>query len=672
MTHTALHPHARRSSLPRALRVAATSLLVFVLVTIQTSAHAASIDPWPSYQPQTVCSPTAKKGTLELAAYLQKHYPGSGSYGISRACGSGGRSEHKEGRAFDWRVNVNNSRERGYALNFIKRIRATDAAGHADALARRMGVMYVIFHDTIYSSSHNFAPRAYLNSGCRSKASCSATLRHLNHMHISLTRAGGQGRTSWYGNHALGSGTGSTPPTTTPTTPPDLNDEDSNIPTTSLSRPEVLEPNPGGTARTRLAVRKGQTVKVTAYGVNRFAPGHQLVSDATCVWNPETRRWAKNPAAAVRSRYGDPELRVNGVAVFASASCQGGQHIYSARIVQKTTSAVRVSLGGRDQHDGSIRVVLSRTTARIGPYIPRVPAASTPPAVQAPVAGNVLAVRDDVRLRSYDDVEYSDEVLEAGVAYQVTVTGTRRIARDFSTDGQCVSIDDRWEEQGSLDLYRPGATHGALYLDGVRFQGSAPADDLTGCLLHSHTMTYTPTESGRVALRIWDPTGTRDNDGSLDVRFDRITPVALPTSAPAETPRTTTDWTRSSEKFTVDADEAAGRISAFRLKAGASATISVVGHVKVSDARYADASCVSDAWNWVTDLGLASGQDLFEMTVDGQDIDWRARSGGDGCDSRHQYTTRYTASKSGPIRFAQADLDYGDNSGYYTVTITRG
>ena len=41
--------------------------------------------------------------------------------------------EHTEGRAFDWRVNVNNAKERGYAYNFIARVRATDSAGHTAA-----------------------------------------------------------------------------------------------------------------------------------------------------------------------------------------------------------------------------------------------------------------------------------------------------------------------------------------------------------------------------------------------------------------------------------------------------------------------------------------------------------------------------------------------------------
>jgi hypothetical protein len=650
------------------LRTGAIALLALVLVSLSGPAQAASIDPWPTYDGQTKCSPTAKKGTLKLAAYLQKHYPGSGSYGISRACSSGGRSEHKEGRAFDWRVNVTRAKERRYALDFIKRVRATDSAGHADALARRMGIMYIIFNDTIYSSTHNFAARAYLNAGCKSRSSCSATLRHRDHMHISLTRAGGAGRTSWYTGHVL-SGTSSTP--TTPT-PPDIGHEDNDIPTLSLSRPVVLFTQPGETTSTREAVKRGQTVKVTAYGVARFGPGHQLVTDPTCVWNDESRTWQQTPRSEVKARYGDPELRVNGVAVLASSSCHGGQHVYSARIVQKRTAPIRVTMGGRDQQDGAIRVILSRPTTNVGSLVPKAPTVARAPSVRTPIAGDARVVRDDVRVGGRDTTTWSDQVLEAGVDYRVTVSGTEQIARGAATDGQCLAIDGRWEHQGSLDLYRPGATHGALYIDGVRFSGAAPAEDLTGCLLHSHSMSYRPSVTGRVALSLWDPTGPWDNEGSLKVRFDRVTPVPMPTGAPAETVATGGGWSLASETFTVAADDADGRISALKLKAGRSAMVYVEGQVEVNDDLASDASCAYDDWHWVTNLGLATGQDLFELTVDGQDVDWlTSRTRERSCDYRHKYATHLTAVKNGPLRLALADLDYGDNSGSFTVTIVR-
>ena len=70
--------------------------------------------------------------------------------------------------------------------------------GEPAELARRMGIMYVIWNDHIYASYDQFRVRAYRSSSCKTLATCSKTLRHRDHMHISLIRAGGAGRTSWY------------------------------------------------------------------------------------------------------------------------------------------------------------------------------------------------------------------------------------------------------------------------------------------------------------------------------------------------------------------------------------------------------------------------------------------------------------------------------------------
>ena len=80
----------------------------------------------------------------------------------------------------------------------MDRIFATDARGNTDAWARRMGVMYVIWNDRMYAAYDGFAARPYLSSGCRTRRTCSPTLRHRDHMHISLTRQGAKGATSWY------------------------------------------------------------------------------------------------------------------------------------------------------------------------------------------------------------------------------------------------------------------------------------------------------------------------------------------------------------------------------------------------------------------------------------------------------------------------------------------
>jgi hypothetical protein len=181
------------------------SLVVAVVVAVSLTglqplapATAMPIEGYPSYQPQSKCSPHPKAGTLMLADHLLKRYPGSGSSGISRSCGSSGISEHKEGRAFDWQLDATSRRDRGYAQHFLSRILATDKRGNRQALARRMGIMYLIWNDHIWSASTGYRRTPYRHDACKKLSTCSATLRHRDHMHISLTRRAAQGQTSWY------------------------------------------------------------------------------------------------------------------------------------------------------------------------------------------------------------------------------------------------------------------------------------------------------------------------------------------------------------------------------------------------------------------------------------------------------------------------------------------
>ena len=61
-----------------------------------------------------------------------------------------------------------------------------------------MGIMYIIWNDHMYSAWDHFEREGYLSSSCKSVQKCSKTLRHRDHMHISLSRRGGRGETSWY------------------------------------------------------------------------------------------------------------------------------------------------------------------------------------------------------------------------------------------------------------------------------------------------------------------------------------------------------------------------------------------------------------------------------------------------------------------------------------------
>jgi hypothetical protein len=173
----------------------AVLLALSVLLATQATAYA-QIEDYADYQPQKKCSPKAKPGTRALARFLVKR---GGGYGpTSRSCTSGGTSEHKEGRAFDWTLDARKKRDRKLATEFLDYAFAIDSQGNEHAKARRMGIMYIIWNDHMYSAWDRFEKESYLSSSCKTRKRCSATLRHRNHMHISLSRKGGRGDTSWY------------------------------------------------------------------------------------------------------------------------------------------------------------------------------------------------------------------------------------------------------------------------------------------------------------------------------------------------------------------------------------------------------------------------------------------------------------------------------------------
>ncbi len=174
----------------------AMALLACLGVAPTAAKYVLPVDSYATYQPQKTCVRKDKPGTVALGQWLAAR---GGTYGGTlRPCGSGGASEHKDGRAFDWMLDARDLDDRAVADAFIIEAFADDELGDTDALARRMGIMYIIWNDKMYAAWDGFEPKNYLSSSCRSRKTCSATLRHRDHMHISLSKAGAKARTSWY------------------------------------------------------------------------------------------------------------------------------------------------------------------------------------------------------------------------------------------------------------------------------------------------------------------------------------------------------------------------------------------------------------------------------------------------------------------------------------------
>ena len=177
-----------------------SSLVLSLVLGLSAAAPAAAgIEDYASYEAPRTCHPEPRPGTVVLGHWVARKY-GGGYVGYGRACSrkDGPTSEHQTGRAFDWSLDATRRRDRRTAREFLARIFAPDGRGNEDALARRMGVMYLIWDDRMYPAWTGFRPEPYLSSGCKTRRKCSATLRHRDHVHVSLSRQGARGVTSWY------------------------------------------------------------------------------------------------------------------------------------------------------------------------------------------------------------------------------------------------------------------------------------------------------------------------------------------------------------------------------------------------------------------------------------------------------------------------------------------
>ncbi len=150
-------------------------------------------DPYAEYHEQNSCSPVAQPGTAALRSLILSTYGVGRDGGITRACSIGGTSEHKEGRAWDWMLNVNDPVERQHAEAVLQWLVGPDAGGNMGGNARRLGVMYLIWNRSIWSANNAAA-------GWRPYSGPNA---HTDHIHFSLSWDGAMGRTSWWTGTAI-------------------------------------------------------------------------------------------------------------------------------------------------------------------------------------------------------------------------------------------------------------------------------------------------------------------------------------------------------------------------------------------------------------------------------------------------------------------------------------
>lgn len=140
-----------------------------------------------------VCDPSdifPKPGAIMFRDAVISRYGGYDA-GIPRACAVPGRSEHHEGRAWDWGILPYQGLPAANVEGGLETLLANDAE-----ILRRAGVMNLIYNRRIW--------RAYNTpTDKRGWGPYGGASPHTDHVHFSFTRAGGDGLTSWYQNPVM-------------------------------------------------------------------------------------------------------------------------------------------------------------------------------------------------------------------------------------------------------------------------------------------------------------------------------------------------------------------------------------------------------------------------------------------------------------------------------------
>ncbi|MGC7093975.1 FG-GAP repeat domain-containing protein [Amycolatopsis lurida] len=151
-----------------------------------------SIDGYAVSDPQSTCA-GAQPGVMDFRDLLNQSV-GTHAGGIVRGCDVGGPSEHKEGRALDYMLNVANPAERAVADSILNWLLSSDKYGNPHAYARRLGIMYIIWNHHIWEA---YRP----NAGWQPYSGPSP---HTDHIHFSFSWAGAKKQTTWWTtNHKL-------------------------------------------------------------------------------------------------------------------------------------------------------------------------------------------------------------------------------------------------------------------------------------------------------------------------------------------------------------------------------------------------------------------------------------------------------------------------------------
>ena len=377
-------------------------------------------------------------------------------------------------------------------------------------------------------------------------STCCDTLRHRNHVHISLSRAGGNGPHQLVHRRDHGARP------VTPTRPRRPTDRHARrrprrrAPRRTLvAEDQDRRPRPaqaavrhrhgrrGAVKTTGFKLRKGYAYKVTAAGLYGYGTPRQ-VADASCRWSPRPRGLGALPGDRRRPRtHGSLNLLVNGTPISAS-DLPDHARLRDDRQAPSAPAPLKLQVANKPTGaTGTLRVLVSRSTAPTS----RPACRPYPDLAAAPTATGRRrrhrAVSETVAVPAASGtVSTAGRARSSGATYRLTVAGAADLGGGAQTDGRCVASAAPGGPQASLDRRVPDQAHGRLYVDGVRLRRRPPptaAHSARPGRTRRRTPPPAPAGSSSRSGTRWPAATT---PAQVTVTVQRLTPIATPRPRP--------------------------------------------------------------------------------------------------------------------------------------------
>jgi hypothetical protein len=413
-------------------------------------------DDLPRSERESTCSPIEKPGAIALRTLLRRTYGKAIGSNIVRRC-TRADSGHEEGRAVDWMTNVRVPEQRAMAEAFIAWLQATDQYFNPYAMARRLGVEYLIWNNKIwrtYDPARGWTDYA----GCTAKKKAAKKYDntcHRNHVHISLSWDGAYNRTSYFGGFVA------CPAFPTPLTAPALTTEGLDfvaVPPTRLLGTAGYTGTPNGPCRLRGATRFDLPVLgrggVPASGVSAVVLRVALVKpDASAtlrVWPTGMPAPLDPVVAATAAGQGAALVTVPlGTSGTVSLQGSGGMSHVTADVVGYYLAPGLV--GDRFHPMGSTRLLSGRTIPAQGSVTLDLTAASGVDDVHAGLlsisiggaaaAGTVVAYAPDSSVPTVPGVAFAAKDVLTGSVLARSAGGGRTILLNTSSAPVTLTVD---------------------------------------------------------------------------------------------------------------------------------------------------------------------------------------------------------------------------------------